>query len=328
MNRPATPQIALPAPARYTPFISGQYNIAAGLIPLDRDLGNGTQDRLVFQFDSEFPRYRENKLLARAEDLSRYAGWDACPQETMRTVVQFLVEQLAAEHPTLFRLEQRDDFVQLHCTLTGETLAFDNSADLGSVFDALVSQVQEDVAIVQLDAADNDRVVAVHVTAPSFWNPPSKLGKTFAEVHEPVPGMDKLNRQAPKITAMLAKDARYQRFGWSVTTDRRLNHHSIPPANLIGSKQDWYGAPFDPAQPEAYVRIERQVLIGFPHVSAFVFTIRPYLLDCKTLTQNERLALAEAMQSMSPKTREYKNIAHHAETIIAWLQNPPTTQRP
>ncbi|MFL9456054.1 hypothetical protein AB0758_33940 [Tolypothrix bouteillei VB521301_2] len=46
--------------------------VKPGFIPLGKSLGNGEADKCVFQFDSNFPHYRQVKLLSRAEQLRKY----------------------------------------------------------------------------------------------------------------------------------------------------------------------------------------------------------------------------------------------------------------
>lgn len=327
MNPNAKRAIRLDEPARYLPFASGRYRVAADLNPMDRDFGNGPQDGKVFQLDRECARYRANVDAVRREHLSRYAGEKNCPPMVMRAVAGYMARQVAIEYPPFFALNEMGAGYVLECVLTDESLQFDENFDFvpnGSQYrnsiDALASQVQEDLAIVHAPAESHDRVVSVHVAAPSFWDPPSKLDLHFADVHEPVPAMEKLNRQAPKIVQMLTGNVTYQRFGWSVTTDRRLNHHETAPASFEGTAEEWRGTRFDRKEPRLYVRIERQVLVGFPEVSAFLFLIRPHFVDAHTLSAEERAKLADAIESMSPETRRYKNVAHHAEAIIAWLR--------
>ncbi len=302
----------LPPPATYYPFESGVYKIGAGLLPLDRDLGNGPRDSHVFQFDDELSQFRENSIRARGYGLERYAGWRDCPEDILDVAVRWIASRLAEEHPHLFGL--RDDDV-LESRLTGERVSLVDP----DAFDSLASQLQEDLAIVHVDNGD-DRLAAVHVTAPNYWNPAEKLGKNFVAVHAPVPGMETLNRQSQKIMRMLIGDVRYQRFAWGVTTDRRLDHHTVQPPEFRGAEVEWHGRRFEAANPQLFVRVERQVLASLPRVPAFLFTIRPYFLDCAGLSQTHQHALASAVESMGPDALRYKGLHADAETIVGWLR--------
>ena len=78
--------------------------------------------------------------------------------------------------------------------------------------------------------------------------------------------------------------------------------------------------PFDPTKPVATVRLERQVLAPLPHVNAVLFIIRPYLTDILDLTIEQRIALHGALLSMSPQTRQYKNLASSWDDLLPWLE--------
>jgi hypothetical protein len=100
------------------------------------------------------------------------------------------------------------------------------------------------------------------------------------------------------------------RFAWGVTFDDELNHHP-----------DRARAPFDPAKPCAFVRVERQTIWGMPHLDAALFTIRTYLYDVATLARDAELrqALLSALRSMSAESRVYKGLSDRFSNLIAWI---------
>ena len=316
----------LPAPAVYTPFDSGTYKIAPGLIPLGRPLGNGLVDKLVFQFDREFDAFRKNTCEARADDIGKYYGVSEFTRSVQAAVLSYIVCQVAIEHPQCFTAEQRQGTTRLDCTQTSETLLFDQAfnllpesdGDYASAFDAIASQVQENLAIVRVED-DRDWLAALHVTAPNYWDPSEKLGKNFVDVHAPVAGIEPLNNSAPALASAMTRNVRYQRFAWGLTTDRRLNHHPNPPTAFDGTPSEWYGRAFDRSDPMLYVRIERQVIIGFEDVSAFLFCIRPYFLDCATMQPQHRAMLRSALKSMTDASRTYKGLDESFREITEWL---------
>lgn len=309
-------------PAQYAPFLGGVYSVAPKLSSFAKDFGNGAADTRVFQFDREFPHYRVNILDARRENIAKYYGIADCPSSVLNEICRFITETLATEYSDFFVRTARS----LVCRLTDETLHFGSDFNLlpesdgnyRSVFDALASQVQEDLAVVHV-ADGIDRLVAVHITAPSYWDPREKLGKSFAEVHAPVPGIGPLNRKGRELMEAMTRGARYQRFVWSVVTDRRLNHHPEPPPDWIAREDEWLGRRFDPASPELFVRVERQVIVGFEAISAFLFTIRTYLYNVAELSHLHRRRLAQALESMSPASRQYKGVSRDIAAIVAWL---------
>src|SRR5438067_13922305 len=92
----------LPSSARYAPFASGRYEVAAGLRPLGTDFGNAAADAQVFQIDRDFQRYRDNKLACHAKDPDQYIVRHALDAATERAMIAWLLDRLIAEHPKLF----------------------------------------------------------------------------------------------------------------------------------------------------------------------------------------------------------------------------------
>ena len=80
-------------------------------------------------------------------------------------------------------------------------------------------------------------------------------------------------------------------------------------------------SPFDPERPAAWLRVERQCILGLPEHDAAVFTIRTFLHDLRTLRCDASIAnpLAAAIGSMSPEARRYKNLGTSADAIAIWL---------
>jgi hypothetical protein len=323
VNTVAVPR--LPDPPLYVPFRHGRYDVAAGLAKLGRDAGGGDADRTAFQFDRAFPVFRAAKLASRARAFTEYvcaSDWDAA---VAGAVVSFIAARLVRESPALFR-EARDAGRRvLDCELTGERLHFDDAMRLAGVdgrgevappyadcLDALACQVQEDLAIVRVEPGRHWLAYA-HVCLPNGWAPAEKVGGSFAAVHEPVAGMGELNRRGDEFArVMVAATDGLVRFAWGVTFDDALDHH---PATSRPR--------FDPAEPRAFLRVERQTIWGLSEVGASLFTIRTYLYDCREIRQDAvvRGALASALRSMTPASLAYKGLAPHVGGLIRWLES-------
>jgi hypothetical protein len=177
--------------------------------------------------------------------------------------------------------------------------------------DALAVKVQEDLAVIQRDG-DRHWLAAIHLCFPNHWAAEDKIGKTFVEIHEPVAGIEPINRQADKLVdAMINATTGYVRFAWGIATDDRLNHHPSNPR----------GRHFDPADPCAFLRIERQTIWGFPEVEASLFTIRTYFEDLAILEADKRAKVISAIESMTPASRQYKRLAESRDDLLVWLQS-------
>lgn len=329
------------APAAYYPFRGGQYKVAAGLYALGQDFGNGLQDRLVFQFDREWPDYREAKLAARAESLTKYvcsAGFDG---PLKREVTLWLINNLSHQHHAQFEPHSSPGELSLGCRLSHETLHFSPDGDLrradtgshacaidplySDAWDALACQVQEDIAVVHAPTDGEEKLVALHLCFPNHWAAQDKIGKPFLNIHRPVADFDHIARSSGALLRNAINKGPFVRFAWGLATDTRLNHHPHPPADFPADGA-WHGRHFDPTQPELYVRVERQTLTGLPQVDAFVFTIRTYFINVATLGNDDRRALRDAVASMSEAVLRYKGIDRYRDKVIAWLNDGATTQ--
>lgn len=318
-------------PIRYFPLEKGIYEVAPGLRPWGADLGNGESDRLVFQLDSGFAAAIANKAACRRERLSKYCVTDpAWTPELEAGVTRFVRERLAHEHPGYFSLSREPAGRQtLACGLTGDRLRFDpdgryQGQEFVSGWDALASQVQEDLAVVVRGrGAVQDRLVALHLCSPSHWAAEEKIGNDFRAVHAPIPGVEKMNRAAPQIVQAMIEKGPYVRFVWGFATDERLNHHPEAPDGM--DPDLWRGRSFSLERPENpfSLRVERQVIWGLPELDAFLFVIRVSFLPGHQIRARAdwRQKLRDALVSMSPESRIYKGLDGSFDAVVAWLDD-------
>jgi hypothetical protein len=303
----------LPPVDRHFPIENGRYEVKPGLRRLS---GN------VFQIDQQFDPFRQNKLAARAERLSKYYATCDLTPAVERAFNGFATRRLAAEYPAFFSF----DGMTLHCKLTGDVLHFSTDGDFldaetnavpkfTSGMDALASQVQEDMAIIST-ADDRHWLSAVHLCSPNHWAAKDKIGKTFAAIHEPVAGIEAINlREREWVRTMVNAVDGLMRFAWGVATDSELNHHPDNPG----------GRQLDRDNPAAFLRVERQMIWGFPEVGASLFTIRTSFIDCAEirLHEDERNELIAAIGSMSAASLRYKGMDGFSRDLIDWLERHP-----
>lgn len=301
---------------KYLPFIEGGYSVAPGLIPMQKALH--ARDKLVFQIDHLYKDYINNKLACRKENISKYFCAHDLKNETASIVNRYIVTQLFGEHPSFFDLHNTDDEFHFLNKTTKEELRWNTdwtnvSGDKYiSLFDALCSQLQEDFAICQIEN-DNDWMAAIHLCAPNHWAALDKVGRSFDIVHAPVPGMEKNMKHYFKMLSTVINKGPYTRFAWGISTDNRLNHHPQSPPGI--DDDYWYGRTTDENNTELFVRVERQNLIGFPEVNAFLFTIRTYFYAVDELNKEEKISLMNAVESMSPESLHYKGLSDKKEFL-------------
>jgi dimethylamine monooxygenase subunit A len=301
---------------KYLPFLDGKYSTAPALTAMAKT--ESAKDQFVFQLDDQYQDYVENKHACRREDISKYYVEKELRKETLATINQTIVRQLVAEYPDIFILETSQNAYFLHNTRTGGGLQWNEDwIDIvhpayTSLFDALCSQVQEDVAICQLDG-ERDWLAAIHLSAPNHWAPAEKIGRPFSAVHAIVPGMEKLNQQYFKMLVTAVQKGPFFRFAWGIATDTRLNHHPLPPPGV--DPVDWQGRRVEADTSKIYLRVERQTITGVPACNAFLFTIRTYFYDIDELAPEEKTALFRAVEGMSPQSLEYKGLTDKIEIL-------------
>lgn len=331
--------------AKYFP-VAKTFKVEPGLRPLGFDFGNKELDAKLFQIDKQFPNFRENKLRARAEKLSKYYGLHQWSKENARHLHSFLVDKFIHDNPKHFKLEQKAKQKILHCHLSDERIIFSNEyeylgferdrvlkivpygsdsevaiGDYESGFDALANQVPEDLAVMQMDGSKN-WLAAIHLCSPSHWAAADKIGKDFAAIHLPVPEIEKINGAADHFVQAMIFKGPFTRFTWSVTSDDRLNHNPYPPPGF--TKQEWHERNYENSGSfRVFLRVERQATWGFPSHNYALFTIRIYHWLPEELLSDrvKRFQLSAAIASMSPELRSYKGLAHDYERVQSWLQS-------
>ncbi len=328
------------APPLYFPFASGHYTTGPAMRVFGFDFGNGAADGRTFQIDAEFAKYRANKLACRSapDRIDRYYARAAYDTPTQAALAAWIARRLAAEYPKVFYYSDASetDRHTLRSELTRETIHWNDAGELlrdacelrfeaVDLSDAILMQLPEDVALTQFDAARNDRQSMIHLCAPNHWAPADKIDRSFAAVHDVVPGaeLEKLkDRYTDFLYGMVKRgpEHAYVRFAWGLAADDRLNHHPAPPPGTDATA--WrgrnYAALIDVGAP-LFVRVERQTLTGLPEIDALLFTIRTYHYDVRVLPADARAGLREAIATMDEASLRYKGLWEDREMVVGYL---------
>lgn len=171
-----------------------------------------------------------------------------------------------------------------------------------SSLEEIALQIQPDIV---LHATDDHRdwMAFGHVCFPSGWRPEEKIGQPLAVIHRSVPGMDL--SKSRKLVETIVHHGPFERFVWSVVFENKLNFHP-----------DHDHAPFNALMPQLFVKIERQVTVGFPEQNGTLFLLRQSLLPEYEI---DVVALRDAIAGMSAAERHYKGLAESADAIISHL---------
>ena len=308
------------------PYVPTEYSVKPGI----KKLG----DENHFIIDDLLPLYKNEKQDARAENLSEYylervqdKEWGsseiqiANQKVLMRAVCFWMAEQLSEEYKHISFFSEEDYYV-FDNGITGETVYVDEDLQVMQVtksptctcakqcsgcqyptptytnlFDAICSQIQEDVCVMQ-----HDRMVAAHVCLPSWWSPREKMMMSMAEMHDDVPGMDKTAYE--HIWNACLHKGPYIRYNWTLTSSPILNQH---PSKNIGKDFD---------KDDLFLRVERQVLKGFTETQSVLFLIRTYVGEVRTLERKQRKTLANVIDSMTDEELEYKGLTDKKKDVI------------
>ena len=167
----------------------------------------------------------------------------------------------------------------------------------------IAREAEEDFLIHRI-VGERDWVASAHVCFPSHWLPEDKIGRSFEEVHRPVPMNLKTSR---KLAETAARSGIFERFVWSVVHDDRHNFHPRLPASA-----------FDRHDPRVLVKVERQVTVAFPEHDFCLFILRQSLIPEHRL---DKSTLAGAIEAMKPEERAYKGLTDCGD-LLAYLREP------
>lgn len=272
----------------YFPIEKGVYELSPGLKPFGFDFGNGHFDKKLFQIDDQFETFKQNKIECINDRKEKYIQRQNFDVHIEDQIGQFIKNRLFEEYQ----------------------ISIDESK---TKLDDLILLVPEDVAVICRNSS-SDWVAYLNLCSPSHWSAEGKIGKSFFDVHAPVPGIEKINRVAPAMVDAIITKGPFVRFVWSFVTDTQLNHHP----DTVASRS-WNPKLENPF----HLRIERQVTWPFPQLSAGLFTIRISFISAQTIKANNHYKsnLESAISGMSEESLKYKGLWDFRSQILEFLQN-------
>lgn len=192
-------------------------------------------------------------------------------------------------------------------------VVIDGTASLQDQLLTLGRMWEVDFTWMHPDATGIHRLVGGVVCFPSSWGLREKLGRTMAEVHAPVPGLN--DRFASQIeshfTKMVPMEA-WIRENPNFSRDNLLNHHP----SLSLRKLD---ATITPA--DFWIRLEQQLLMKLPDSGSILFGIRVTNHPLSHFLTDPSLArrIAHHLDSMKADAAHYKGLIEARSLVIDWL---------
>lgn len=317
----------------YFPLYDGLKPSSMGLKKKKTWQEESLPENKVFLFGDSFTEFRKSKEICRQENLAKYYQ---STNEHYPEIIESIVKTLTIENSEFFTLENRT----LICKLTDETITFNDNWQLEScstnldlpfvdAFDALAMQVPEDMVIHKIPSGQlnplkkenekRDYASAIHLCHCNGWDAQWAIGKSFDFIHE---GVARINKIIPNSVRMLLsflnQDIRFERVA-------AISIKSTPILNRHESFMDLWSKKFDPENPFFNLRVERQMVLGYPKSEAFLFTIRTYLYDLNqkdsTIKKEQRQeAVLKMVNDPLPTSYAYNVILENREKILEWLK--------
>jgi hypothetical protein len=183
-------------------------------------------------------------------------------------------------------------------------------------FRALGDSVQEDLLL--LDALNPQvPLIAGHLCFPNAWSLEDKLGRSFLELHAPVPGFAAtLGPPSLKLLERLKPERPVFRLNWAVKATAQLDLSTRWSAWEAEQKAQVTAAN---AGARCFLRVERQTLSRLPGSGAILFTLHTYVQAMETLRPDQLQRLRGVLQTCPAEMLAYKGITPFLAPLSAWL---------
>ena len=321
ITRSTTKKPVLPSPAFYNPWSSGKFEIKAGFHRLAKDFGNGDLDSRIFQIDNQYEYYLSEKDISFNDTRNQHYLSSDLTDITYLKTIDLLLTLLKKEYSAYFNIKTTDGNITVENSLTNEFLFLEHNGSIVKSksrtrhhykdgLDALCMQLQEDFSIIE--PARENRVSMLNISFPNHWAPEDKIGKSFITIHDPVPNMENINKNAHALVSSTKSKGPFVRFAWGLASSERLNCH--PDHSKTSESTRKFNS-----DSRLYVRLERQTLINIPGTESVLFTIRSYFYDVHQLSSDDKSYLIAALNTMETKTIIYKGLKQNIEAIISTI---------
>ena len=158
--------------------------------------------------------------------------------------------------------------------------------------------IEDDVVIMH-----NGKLEACFVAFPSSWNAGDKVGKTLAELHEPIADNKALVRASDGIIRAMTSGQSYHRYTWGISS---LGGYSNHPK---------YDRPDFNSLDDLTFRVEHERTATVIEGTTAVFLIHVDIYPLKDVLKTDFGLIKGAIDSMSESVLEYKNLVKVKELM-------------
>ena len=158
--------------------------------------------------------------------------------------------------------------------------------------------------IKQLGLAIEDDVVIMHkgkleacfVAFPSSWNAGEKVGKSLAELHEPIADNEALLRASEGIMRAMTSGQSFHRYTWGISSLSGYSNHPL------------YETPDFNSLDDLTFRVEHERTMTVIRDTTAVFLIHVDTYPLKEVLNTDFGLIKDSIDSMSSNVLEYKNL--------------------
>ncbi|OAA76841.1 hypothetical protein LEL_06525 [Akanthomyces lecanii RCEF 1005] len=231
-----------------------------------------------------------------------------------------LSSYLPARYPSLFQLAPSSR--ALRNLATGATHPTAPPADAEAALRILGETVEEDMFLLR-ETPRGHESTAFACCFPSGFDPSEKLGRLLSEIHEPVPGYDRIAASMERFFGKLEVGRSVKRMNWSVQTHDQLFNCK---GNHILADDDSYTPDEQVDISKTFVRVELQTLTRLPETRAILFSFKTYMYPVRQLKdEGGGPAFADAVDGLAdgnaPGMRIYKGSVRWGKAVCAYLRS-------
>jgi hypothetical protein len=255
--------------------------------------------------------------------------FQALPQSAASqwATLALILQDLCRHYPEDFSLACAGDMWEWHNRLLGMRWQFsygDCSTLPWAPLDWVGRQVQEDLLLLDGDSAAYP-LVAGQLCFANRWSLEEKMGRSFLDIHAPVPGFgEQIGRSSNLLLERLKADRPVWRYNWSLVIGGELDLSTkryaavqarMPPATAANCGE------------VCYFRTERQTLARLPRTGAVLFAVHTYRTPLGSLASEPTWAqrFLEVLEGTSPALLAYKGVASVEAPLHEYLSAAANT---
>lgn len=246
--------------------------------------------------------------------------------ETLREqweVLALLLPNMAQHYPQHFSLTMDgDDWTWRNRLLdTATTFRVGETSSLPlAPLDWSGRQVQEDLLVLSGDVANGMPLIAGHLCFPNDWCLKDKLGKSFMDIHEPVPLFaSTVGRSSSLLLERLKVGRPVWRVNWAfkITPQLTLTPQKV---RLLHDEMN-EAVTLDNFGERCYLRVERQTLSRLPLTNAILFTVHTCQTPLIDIVQDSDAVrrIANVVRTTPVKMLEYKGMLPFVDALLSYL---------